>query len=1026
LVAKDALAFLNESTVSLAVAKDNSTRLVVGTHCIWSSIIVLLAAGMLSAAEHSGVVQLGTLAVPGATVTARQGDKSVTVLTNLQGAYVFPDLAEGVWKIQVEMRGFAPVERDVQIPGTADWSLTLLPMAEITAADANAQVRAGEAPPVEIKLPANIAPPAATNTASEFQRTDVTASNAPVEAAEVSPEVARRAADGLLINGSVNNAASSPFGQLPAFGNNRTPGKWPYHGNLGFILNKSIFDARPFSLTGQNTARPAYTKITGLATLGGPIRIPGLLRNGPQFTLSYQWTRNRIATTQSALMPTLAERAGDFSQTLTSQGTPVQVNDPTTGLAVPSNQVPASRISPQARGLLEFYPLPNFNGQARYNFQAPILSGLHRDSVQFRANRQVGRRDHLIGTLQTRSTRTDNPNLFGFLVTGSQWDAMATINWRHSYSSRFSVTLGYEFDRNTARNVPFFSTRFNVSGAVGIAGNNQEPLNWGPPALNFANGIATLGEAQYSSTRNQKQGFSIEILRAISRHTFTYGFDFGRQQRNRLSQQDPRGTFTFTGAAAGSDFAGFLFGVPDTASIAFGNADKYFRSNSWDGYISDDWRLRSGFSLKLGLRWDYNSPITERYGRLVNLAVSGNFTSVAPIVALDASALIQPDRNNLAPRIGFAWRPFAASSMIVRGGYGLYYDGSVYDSIAMQMAQQAPLSTSLRVQNSAANPLTLAEFRGSPNITDTTFAIDPQFRVGYAQNWQLSVQRDLPFSLQMVATYLGTKGTRGVQQFLPNTFPAGAEDPCLKCPSGFSYMTSNGNSSRHAGTVQLRRRLRRGFTGEVEYTWAKGIDNAALAGEGFLIAQDWLDLRAERGRSSFDQRHVVGFHMEYTTGSFGPEFLTNGRMGTFFREWTFVSQLDFGTGMPLTPTFFSPVRGTGVTGSIRANYTGADPYDAPAGLNLNPAAYTDPAPGQWGNAGRNSITGPSQFTLNSSVGRTFRWGSHLNADLRIDATNLLNHPVFPSWNTVISSAQFGFPNPAGEMRTIQTTLRVRF
>jgi hypothetical protein len=337
------------------------------------------------------------------------------------------------------------------------------------------------------------------------------------------------------------------------------------------------------------------------------------------------------------------------------------------------------------------------------------------------------------------------------------------------------------------------------------------------------------------------------------------------------------------------------------------------------------------------------------------------------------------------------------------------------------MAQQAPLSTSLRVQNSVAHPLTLADgFRGSPNILDTTFAIDPRFRTGYAQNWQLSVQRDLPFALQLVATYLGIKGTRSVQQFLPNTFPAGAVNPCATCPSGFSYMTSNGNSTRHAGTLQLRRRLRRGFTADVQYTFAKAIDDAALAGSGFLIAQNWLDLRAERARSNFDQRHVVAFQTQYTTGS------GSGRTGVLFREWTATTQLNYGTGMPLTPTSFSSVRGTGVTGSIRANYTGADPYDAPAGLHLNPAAYAAPAPDQWGNAGRNTITGPAQFSLNASATRTFRWGDRLNADLRVDATNVLNHPVFPSWNTVITSAQFGLPNPAGQMRTLQTSLRVRF
>ncbi|MEO8126772.1 MAG: TonB-dependent receptor [Bryobacteraceae bacterium] len=979
-------------------------------------MLLLLAAGALIGGEHRGTVKLGKLAVPGATVTAQRDGKTAVAITDAQGGYLFPDLVDGLWTVKVEMRGFTPIEREVQVPGTAEWSLAILPLAKITDAASNIEVHAAASPKVEFnKRAAKVPPPAATNTTSGFQSTELKASNTLVTAAEVSPEVARKANDGFLVNGSVNNAASSPFSQLPAFGNNRAPGKWPYHGNLGLIMDNSVLDARPFSLTGQNAPRAAYNRFTGLATLGGPIRIPALFRNGPQFTLNYQWTRNRNASVQSALMPTLAERAGDFSQTLTPQGRPVTVIDPSNGVPIPGNRIPSNRISPEAQRLLDLYPLPNFSGLARYNFQEPIVSNLHQDALQFRAVKQVGRKDNFSGTMQLQSTRTDTPNLFGFLATGSQFTNTSTVNWRHTFSSRFFVNLGYQFSRNFSQTVPFFANRLNVSAAAGIGGNNQDPLNWGPPSLNFANGIAALGEAQYSSPRNQTNGLSVEIFSARGLHSFTYGFDFRRQQWNILSQQDPRGTFTFTGAAAGSDFGGFLFGVPDTASIAFGNADKYFRANAWDVYISDDWRFGAGFSVTLGARYEYNSPISELYGRLVNLAVANQFASAVPIVERSAGLLIEPDRNNIAPRIGFAWRPFPASSMVVRGGYGVYYNSPLYQSIAIQMAQQAPLSTSLRVQNSAVNPLTLANgFKGSPNILDTTFGVDPRFRTGYAQNWQLSVQRDMPFALQLVATYLGIKGTRSVQQFLPNTFPDGGI-----YPSGFSYMTSNGNSTRHAGTFQLRRRLRRGFTAEVQYTWAKALDDAALGGSGFLIAQNWLDLSGERGRSNFDQRHVVAFQAQYTTGG-------NGRTGIFFREWTATSQLNFATGLPLTPTSFFPVSGTGVTGTIRASYTGADPYDAPAGLHLNPAAYTNPAPGHWGNAGRNTITGPRQFALNASVSRTFRWGDRLNADLRVDATNMLNHPVFPSWNTVISSAQFGLPNPAGQMRTIQTSLRVRF
>jgi trimeric autotransporter adhesin len=979
------------------------------------AIILALSCSLL-AEDHRGTVKLGTLPVPGATVTATQSGKSQVTLTDLQGTYSFTNLAAGSCTIKVEMRGFTTLEREVKIPSTADWPLTVLSLTEITAAPPPT-VKAVDSPKAELKRRPKVPLPQAVNTNSGFQSAELKGTNAPVASAEISSDVARRANDGLLVNGSVNNAATSPFNQLPAFGNNRAPGKWPYNGNIGFRLGNSALDARPFSLTGQNTSRQPYTRFTGIFSFGGPIRIPRLLRNGPQFTLTYQWTRNQNATVQSALMPTPAERDGDFSQTRS-----VQVIDPTTGIPVPGNRIPRSQFSPQATSLLSLYPLPNFNGLARFNFQVPITSHLHQDILDARIVKQIGRKDNLSGTASWVSSRTDNPNLFGFLLTGNQYTVATKINWRHNFSSRLLVTLGYEFNRDSSRNIPFFSSRTNIAAIAGITGNNQDPLNWGPPTLNFANGIAPLGESQYAFPRNQSNGVTLGLSTIRGFHTFTYGGSFRRQQWNQLSQQDPRGTFTFTGAAAGSDFAGFLYGVPDTAQIAFGNADKYFRASAGDAYISDDWRFRSRFSLNLGVRYEYSAPINELYGRLVNLATTNNFRNASAIIERNAGPLLRADRNNIAPRIGFAWRPIATATMVIRGGYGIYYDSPLYSSIATQMAQQAPLSTSLRVQNSQQNPLTLASgFRGTPNQLDTVFGVDPAFRTGYAQNWQLSLQRDLPFALQIVATYLGIKGTRSVQQFLPNTFPAGAIDPCPTCPRGFSYMNSNGNSSRHAGTIQLRRRLRRGFSSEVQYTWSKALDNAALGGTGFLLAQDWLNLNAERGRSNFDQRHVTTFQTQYTTGNG-----IRGRLASFSREWNLNTQLNYATGFPLTPTFFAPVGGTGVTGSIRANLTGADPYAAPPGLSLNPQAFSTPTPGQWGNAGRNILTGPKQFTMTGSATRTFRWGDRLSADLRIEATNLLNQPVFPSWNTIISSAQFGLPNPAGQMRTLQTILRVRF
>ena len=170
------------------------------------------------------------------------------------------------------------------------------------------------------------------------------------------------------------------------------------------------------------------------------------------------------------------------------------------------------------------------------------------------------------------------------------------------------------------------------------------------------------------------------------------------------------------------------------------------------------------------------------------------------------------------------------------------------------MAQQPPLSKAVNVENSPETPLTLANgFIDSASGTPNTFAVDPDLRVGLAQNWQVSAQRDLPASLTVLATYLGTAGSRLMQELLPNTYPAGAVNPCPACPLGFVHLSSNGRSLRHAGQLQLRRRFRNGLTATLQYTLAKATDDAAaLAGasmSGAAIAQDWQNLDAEHAPS---------------------------------------------------------------------------------------------------------------------------------------------------------------------------------
>jgi len=171
----------------------------------------------------------------------------------------------------------------------------------------------------------------------------------------------------------------------------------------------------------------------------------------------------------------------------------------------------------------------------------------------------------------------------------------------------------------------------------------------------------------------------------------------------------------------------------------------------------------------------------------------------------------------------------------------------------------------------------------------------------------------------------------------------------------------------------------------------------------------------------------MNVQLQYTTGvGLGGGTLLGGWKGGLFKDWTVASQITSGSGLPLTPSYPGAVGRTGVTGPLRPDYTGASLYDAPSGLFLNPAALAAPLAGRWGNAGRNSITGPMQFSLNASMARTFRFTDRINADFRLDANNALNHVTFPSWNTTFNNAQFGLPVSPNGMRNVTSTLRVRF
>lgn len=1019
---------------------------------------MLLAAASAWATEYHGQVFVGGVPVPGATVTVTQGGQRVSTVTDDQGVYEFPNLAEGAWKIEIRMRGFATLKSQVTVGPNqpqGKFELTLLGLEQML----------GQA---KVETPAAPVNPELVKRGKEKPNGAEAAAAMPPAAAEENDQ----AADGLLVNGSDNNAATSKYSLSPAFGNRRPGTRGLYTGGFASAVRNSVFDARPYSLTGFQLPKAAYSQVIAGVTLGGPLMIPHLFYHGPQFFVGYQWTRDSAGNTDPALVPDAAERSGDLTGLTNALGQPLTIYDPATGQPF-TGPVP---VSAQAQALLNLYPLPNLGGNTGfYNYEREVLSHTHSDALQSRLYKDLGRRDQVYGGFAFQSSRADAANVFDFVDTTDTLGINGHVNWSHQYPHNIYAVLGYEFSRERTLLRPEFENRENISGNAGITGNDQNPQEWGPPSLNFSSGTTALNDANSEFNRNRTDAFSVELETTHRKHTFKYGGDYRDQEFNEYTESNPRGEFTFTGAAtaapgsaaaspggvttSGSDLADFLLGIPDTSAVAFGNPEKYFREPAYDAFVMDDWRVQPTLTINAGMRWEYGAPMTELYGRLVNLDIAPGFTAAAPVVASDPTgpvtgakypaSLVRPDREGFEPRVAVSWRPIPASTVVVRAGYGIYDDTSIYLSSAQLMAQQAPLSKSVQVANSSTCALTLANgFVSCPGITEDTYAVDPNLRVGYAQVWNLSVQSDLPGALVGTVTYSGVKGTRGTQEFLPNTYPIGATNPCPSCPRGFVYRTSNGNSTRNAGEVQLRRRLRGGLTASVDYTWSKSLDDDSVVGAtGHVetqaafgapaststsastnptIAQNWLDLNAERGLSTFDQRNLVTAEIQYTTGMGLTETLLNGWKGRFFKEWTVMTKLTAGSGLPETPNLVAAIPGTGVTGPLRPNVTGAPLYTGPSGYFLNAAAFAAPAAGEWGDARRDSIIGPDVFSLDGAMARTFRLRGTKSLDVRVDATNPLNHATYTTWNATVNSVTFGLPAAVNPMRSLQVTGRLRF
>ena len=859
------------------------------------------------------------------------------------------------------------------------------------------------------------------------------------------------------------------------------------HGIVYFSDDNAGLDARPYSLTGVESPKADYNQARFGVNVGGPLNIPKVFNGGNKWFFFGGWNGSRGSSPYDAFstVPTQDERGGNFSAATYNDGKPVQIFDPKTGQQYQfngvANAIDPSLISSASTALLQYIPLPNIAMTASgQNFHYVTSAASNSDTVMLRLIHNFGQaggpgsgpffvggpggggRGHAhnninFGLNWSRSS-SNIVNPFPSLAGGTGAQGLnASAGWTYG-KGRITNIFRVNYNHNHVSTTNLYSNVLDVSGpgGAGIIGISNDPFDWGLPGISFTS-FGGLNDPIARRELDQTYSISETVAWNRGKHNWRFGGDYRRILQSFHSARNAEGSFVFTGFATsqyatgstqpvtdtGYDFADFLVGFPQQTSLQSGANSYNFRANAFDFYTQDDWRFRSNLSFNLGLRYEYNGPYTEAENRIANLDVAPGFGAAMRVLPGQAgsfngifpASLVRPDRNNFAPRAGIAWK--LQKQTAVRAGYGINYNLAQYGIMIQDFAFQPPFANAATNTTDvnglrAASPLTIAN--GFPAVSSSTvtnnFAVNPDYRLGYVQIWNLDLQRELPGGVVMNAAYNGAKGTRLDTE---RALVVSGGQP-------FIYESSEGNSILHAASVRVRKRMAKGLGLSAQYVFSKSIDDASsIGGGGSVVAQDPFDISTDRGLSSFDQRQRFTGNWIYDL-PFGENrrFAPKGAWNHILGGWQWGGDFTIGSGLYFTPRVLGGGLdiGRGVSGSLRANAVAGQSISVSDPTTLkwfNTAAFcapsatcVNPSGSGFGDAGRNVIEGPGQVSMNMSLNRTIQVKESRALDLRISANNVFNTVRFTSINTVVNSFTYGEVTGTGGMRRVTMTARFRF
>ncbi len=808
--------------------------------------------------------------------------------------------------------------------------------------------------------------------------------------------------------------------------------------------------------------------------IGGPVWIPKAYPRGGDktfFFFSQEWRRIIRQPTESTItVPTLRERRGDFSQSS------VRIFDPVSGTEFANRTIPAGRIDPVALAVLNLYPEPTLPSATpgrdpdRFVAATPNINNTRQETLRIDHNinsdhRLMGRYTHDLS-----QTREQGGLFFGVTVPN-----IATTD-TNVPGQVLAVSLASTFGSNVVSEFTFSMSGNDITTElagqwtrdnVAIPNTELFPQNLSnlPPTI-VITGFPTLGAGQLFdiSYRNYNPKYNLTWVKGS--HTMKFGGDVSWESKDENAANEAQGRFTFSGlqtrrsgVQSGIGLADFLLSRASAYSESEVDVTNHLRFGRTEVYAQDTWKARPNLQLDYGVRYqlfrlpvDTNDVLTaflpERYNRAFapqcanvtcSAFVRGTGDLLNGIIIGDENSpfgrrVQELDKNNLAPRFGFAWSPAAANGFlskitggaertVIRGGYGIYYDQVLIGILEQNTFVNPPFNNSVSLSGTVATPILYSNpASGAPPGTvapRSLITTSNPFITPITQQWNLTIQRQMGRAMAFEVGYLGSGGnhqtrpvdinaptpdeilavSRGVAGCDPALNAANNPNNCINLARPFRGYTTitdrqtTANFRYHALVSAFRLQQTHGLSAQLSYTWSKNLTDSTNDRDSVDLPQVRNNFGLERAVARFDRTHVFTASYVYEVPYPKSGFMAAPVLEHVFGGWQVSGITTAMTGLPLNRV----VQGTGPGprgtrpdlvsdpfSNVPKDGTTRNPY------YINPLAFIPSAVGTLGTSGRAPFRFENVYNTDLNIGKNWRWGESYRIQFRAEFFNIFN------------------------------------